>query len=623
MIVATEPDRDESLMRTRKSEPFSSRDVAAIALIGIVWTVLAIAIDPRGDFPLHDDWGYGLPVKALVERGEFRLTDWSNPTLVAQMLWGALFCLPAGFSFTAVRISTLVLGLVGVIGMYGLLRQLGAKRTLALFGAAVVGANPIYLVLSYTFMTDIPFLSVMIASIVLLTRGMMRDSEVSIGAGLGLALLSVFIRQIGLAIFFGFVVAYPYWRGLGRKWFVQAVVPAVLAYVALKAYERGLIAAERMPRIYHKFNEALAQPFRDLIQLRLDVVKLPINRLLDLWIYLGLFTAPFSLLLWPSSLSRLARRDRIVELRWVGGLTVLVTALCALKKGLMPITIDLVVNFGLGLRMGLSGMWPGRGPTVFALGVTVLSVLCVILLLQALAQVGWRILIRPTSPEAAALRPVVIFLITTCASYYGPLSIAYVPSIDRYFLPIVPTAIVLIWQSFDTTVLLAMPRQTFVLRPIGIAAGLLCLSLLFVYSVAGTHDYLDWNRGRWSAARRLASDLALPPSEIDGGWEYNKFVMSQERLYKNYHERGLEMTPVERDGGGLLYGLLLDKPYRIAVSPAIGYEVIRRVPLSPWLPLTPVELVVMKKVGAFSPAGLKTGDGGTIPPVRPQADKSE
>jgi Dolichyl-phosphate-mannose-protein mannosyltransferase len=593
-------------MRTRESEPFSSRDVAAIALIGIVWTVLAFAIDPRGDFPLHDDWGYGLPVKALVERGEFRLTDWSNPTLVAQMLWGALFCLPAGFSFTAVRISTLVLGLFGVIGMYGLLRQLGAKRTIALFGAGVVGANPIYLVLSYTFMTDIPFLSVMIGSIFLLSRGMARDSEVSIGVGLGLALLSVLIRQIGLAIFFGFVVAYPFWRGLGRKWFLQAVVPAVLAFVALKAYERGLIAAERMPRIYPKYNEGLSRSFRELAhelaQLRLGALMGPIMRVRQLLIYLGLFTVPFSLLLWPSSLSRLSRRGRIVELGWVGGLTVLLTAWCVFRGSLMPVGPYILVDFGLGFKVGLSGKWPGPAPTVVALGMTVLSVLGAILVLQALARVAWRVLVRPKSPEVAAWRPVVVLLIATGAFYFGPLAIADVAVYDRYYLPVVPIAIALVWQSFDTTVLSAVPRQAFRLRPIGIAAGLLSLLLLLVYSAAGTHDYLDWNRERWSAVRRLAGELAIPPTEIDGGWEYNKLVRSEEGLYMNYQERGLTMTPREREGLGLMDDEVLDKPYRIAVSPATGYEVIRRVPLSPWLPLAPIELILMKRAGTSSPA---------------------
>ena len=303
MIIASEPKGHDPSMRSPGSEFFSKGDITAIALICVAWTVLAFLIDPRGDFPLHDDWAYGLPVKALVERGEFRLTDWSNPTLIAQVFWGALFCLPAGFSFAAVRISTLVLGLVGMIGMYGLFRQLGARRTVAFFGAGVIGANPIYLNLSYTFMTDIPFLSMMILSIFLLSRGMARDSDISIWAGLGFALTSVFIRQIGLAIFFGFVVAYPFWRGLGRKWFLQAVVPAVLAFVAFKAYERGLIAVERMPRIYEKFNLALSKPLRELAQMKLGVLKVPCFRVAELLIYIGLFTAPFSLLLWPSSLS--------------------------------------------------------------------------------------------------------------------------------------------------------------------------------------------------------------------------------------------------------------------------------------------------------------------------------
>ena len=226
------------------------------------------------------------------------------------------------------------------------------------------------------------------------------------GVGLGLALTSVFIRQIGLAIFFGFVVAYPFWRGLGRKWFLQAVVPAVLAFVALKAYERGLIAVERMPRIYPKFNEGLSRPLRELAQLRLGVLMVPIFRVLELLIYLGLFTAPFSLLLWPSSLSRLSRRGRIVELGWVGGLTVVMTACVCGQRGLMPIGGNIVLDFGLGFRVGLSGEWPGRAPAVVALGVTVLSVLGAILVLQALARVVWRILIRPKSPEVAAWRRV-------------------------------------------------------------------------------------------------------------------------------------------------------------------------------------------------------------------------
>ena len=100
--------------------------------------------------------------------------------------------------------------------------------------------------------------------------------------GLGLTLTSVFIRQIGLAVFFGFVVAYPFWRRFARKWFLRAVFPAVLAFIALKAFERGLIAIDRIPRLYDRFNLALARPLYELARMRLGVLKIPIPRVLEL-----------------------------------------------------------------------------------------------------------------------------------------------------------------------------------------------------------------------------------------------------------------------------------------------------------------------------------------------------
>jgi hypothetical protein len=432
---------------------------------------------------------------------------------------------------------------------------------------------------------------------------MARDNDVLIWVGLGLALTSVFVRQIGVAIFLGFVVAYPFRRGLGRKWFLQAVVPALLAFVALKAFELGMNAIERLPRNYYKTNLALARPIYELLQMRLGVLKYPIPRLLELLIYLGLFTVPFSLLLWPSSLSRLTRRGRIVELGWVGALAVVMTAVCAATKGLMPLGGNLISDFGLGARAGLSGEWPGHAPLMVALGVTAFSVLGAILALYALGRVVWRIIIRPESSETAAWRCSAILLIATSACSFGPPALIYLPLFDRYFLPIVPMAIALIWQGFNTPGLAPVPRPNILVRPIRIAAGLLSLLLLLVYSVAGTHDYLDWNRERWSALRLLASELAIPPTQIDGGWEYNNLLVNEERLYKNYQERGLMMSQREQDG--LAYGMVLDKTYRIAVSPATGYEVIYKVPLSPWLPLTPSELVLMKKIGASSPANSR------------------
>ena len=195
--------------------------------------------------------------------------------------------------------------------MYGLMRQLGARQAVALFATWMVGANPVYVCLSYTFMTDVPFISLLILWTLLLIHGMVRDRDGAIWLGLGAAFVSVFIRQIGLAVFLGFVVAYPFWRGPGRRWFVQALLPAALAFVALKAYERGMTAYECLPRAYYKYNASMAEFLSYMVRGKLGVFKFVFAKAWDLLLFLGLYTIPFSLLCWPSRLARLSRRGRI------------------------------------------------------------------------------------------------------------------------------------------------------------------------------------------------------------------------------------------------------------------------------------------------------------------------
>ena len=133
----------------------------------------------------------------------------------------------------------MALGMVGLIGFYLLVRRFGASRAVAAIGVFVLGANPCYLSLSYTFMTDIPFLALTIIAMLLLVRGLDEGRDRDLWLGLGMALLTVFVRQLALAIFLGFLVAYPFRRGLGRQWILQALLPTVAAFVALKLFERG------------------------------------------------------------------------------------------------------------------------------------------------------------------------------------------------------------------------------------------------------------------------------------------------------------------------------------------------------------------------------------------------
>src|SRR3990172_4055803 len=123
-------------------------DLFALLAITAAWVAMALLVRPSGDFPLNDDWMYGWTVRSLVTEGTLRILPVTSPTLLAQALWGALFCLPFGFSFTALRISTLTLGLAGVLAVYLILREAGFGRRGATLGAMTVAVNPIYFVLS-------------------------------------------------------------------------------------------------------------------------------------------------------------------------------------------------------------------------------------------------------------------------------------------------------------------------------------------------------------------------------------------------------------------------------------------------------------------------------------------
>ena len=89
-------------------------------------------------------------------REVLRILDWSTSINVAQVLWGALFSLPFGFSFGALRLSTWVISLLGLWALYLLLLELGVSRRDSLIGTAVMGFSPFYLLFSFSFMTDVP-----------------------------------------------------------------------------------------------------------------------------------------------------------------------------------------------------------------------------------------------------------------------------------------------------------------------------------------------------------------------------------------------------------------------------------------------------------------------------------
>src|SRR5215468_3525240 len=195
--------------RAETTRPF----IADLLLLGAMWGVAIAVIDPRGDFPLNDDWAYAIAVQRLVSEGVFRPPAWVDATLLTQALWGALIAAIAGFSHTALRASTLLLGGAAVLGTYLLARQLRVARAVALFAALVLAANPLFVVLSHSFMTDVP-------------------------------MLAMVLYALG---FFATVVLRPTQR---RRWLAPATLSVLLAVGALWTFQTAMQAAGTLPSGY-------------------------------------------------------------------------------------------------------------------------------------------------------------------------------------------------------------------------------------------------------------------------------------------------------------------------------------------------------------------------------------
>jgi 4-amino-4-deoxy-L-arabinose transferase-like glycosyltransferase len=207
-------------------------DLFNVGLISTGFGVVLTLIPPRHEYPIIDDWIYAGSVRDVLATGRFTMPDWAQANLVGLTYWGALWAKLLGFSFTTLTISTLFLGVVGLVAFYGLARSIGVRPAGALFATAMLGLNPLYLHLSYSFMTDVPFLALTFLSCVFYVRGLGDDARPSslpwlvlAGAAAGWAFL---MRQFAVLVPLAFLIHLAARCVAKRRWLVKEILVTAL-----------------------------------------------------------------------------------------------------------------------------------------------------------------------------------------------------------------------------------------------------------------------------------------------------------------------------------------------------------------------------------------------------------
>ena len=180
--------------------PNRRADGLALAAIGAVFAVGWVIVAGWQNVPVVDDWGYGWAVEHLLHTGHLVILSNFSCYPIVQILWGALFAWPTGFSFGALRVSTVVLATLGCWAIYLTLRELAFSARVSLLAALTVALYPAFFVLAFSFMTDVPFVSVSAISLYFYVSGARRELSGRLWWGTVFAVAAFLIRQMGVLL---------------------------------------------------------------------------------------------------------------------------------------------------------------------------------------------------------------------------------------------------------------------------------------------------------------------------------------------------------------------------------------------------------------------------------------
>ena len=558
-------------MNTETSRPRAkSPAVFGICLVIFIWLASLCAVHPLGNFPLNDDWSFGQAVRILIEKHDFRPSGWTAMPLITNVLWGGLFCVPSGFSFTALRVSTLVAALAGMLGVYWLMKQSRASDWLALMAALLLGFNPVYYSLSCSFMTDVPFATLTIFAGIFLLRNLRNGADRDLFIGAAFVLFATLSRQLALAVPLAFAIASVLKHGFNRSKLWRACFPAALGVSALILFQHWMASTGRLSAMYAEksgeLTQALTNPLHTLPEFA--------HNLYVCLLYLGLFLSPILFYVLAAVWQTQPKKTKLL---FAASLWIVLLACYGYKsRGLyMPLSSNILDNSGIGpvtlrdaaiLQINLLHELP---PTFWKV-VTLISVLGAVALITLAGVILSNVLPKWRAKAMDDHDTAAIFNLFCAAIYLAPLLVT--TFFDRYLIVAIP--------FLAATVVAACPPLPKLNLKI-FAPATAILAGLMLYAVCGTHDYLAWNTARWTATNNLMANDHVKPEEMDGGFEFNALY------FFNPH---YDLLKTDKS-----WWWVQNDTYMISFGPVPGYSALKEYPYTRWLPPGQGDVIASKK----------------------------
>ena len=544
---------------------FSPKEFLPLLLL---WIASAIVANPIGDFPLNDDWSFAVTTRRFYETGTFHPLGWAAMPQLTNTLWGSLFLLPDGFSFTALRISTLTISIAGTIAIYSTLRFMAHSKFPSYLAAITFGFTPIYYSLSFSYMTDVPYVALIAISCHFLLRTLQEFNWKNYCAGVLFILAAMLSRQLALSVAIGFAAAYilRYERSLRNV--SLAILPLIVCIISYILLKKWLTATGRLPALFDSSNSNLINAL-----INPKNIFTVFNNFYIVLMYFGLFLSPLSI---SAILIRYRSIRKLLPLILIL-ISIIITGLLRWKITnagfLMPLSGNILNVTGLGAPtlfdayIAHTANMPtlSKNIRLIITSISMISSAAIIFLTSATAYEAFKDLkeVRINFNKAT-----IIFSLTAFASCIFPFLV--VGLFDRYLLAGLPMLFIFL-AATDSLKFNTILQKTF---------SIIATSLLVVFSVAATHDHLSWNKARWEAIKYLKRDIGAADSEIDGGFEFNGLCCYDPEFKKQE---------------GKSWWWVTDDFYRVGFNVSQGHEPIKYFPYTKFLPFETDFLVATKR----------------------------
>ena len=479
--------------------------------------VCELAAQPYANMGIADDGPYVLTARTLATTGHIGYNGWVSAMLGWQLYLGAAFIKLFGFSYTAVRMTALLVAMALAIILQRTLVRVGITDRNATIGTLAFVLSPLYLILSVTFMTDLPGLF----AIVLCLYGCLRSLQASTSrAAIAWLCFAVATNAIGgtsrQIAWLGILVIVP-----PTLWLLRSQRRVLIAGAAATLLGVGFILA-----CSHWFSlQPYTVPPADHLFVRSIRIQATLIDFANFFLNFPFLLLPLVALFFPTIRNSRPRTLAILYALLVGYLFLAIYP--SHLRGLFPMEPTFPQHFGFNTYGMFDYTWlQGGQPILFGKAVQALLTIASLGGLIGLIASFFRAHPMPSTAHLSAgiswkrlcllLAPFTIaylFIILPRPSTFG--------LYERYALPLLFIALVCLVRYYQERIHPQLPL-----------ISILLVAIMAIFGVAITHNTFALYHARVAMAAELRA-AGVPDTSADNGWEYNFGVQIQHAGYIN------------------------------------------------------------------------------------------